>query len=209
MKTRVEIRAAQREDRGGIESVVAAAFEEPVVGDAAGRTVGLVRALDASGATRASLVAVFGGEVVGHVQLSRSWVDARASLVEVLVLSPLAVHPGRQRAGIGTALVAAALAEAERLGSPAVFLEGSWDYYGSRGFAHAGPLGFTRPSNRIPEPAFQVALLPSYEPWMTGALVYTEAFWSQDCVGLRDPLLAQIEEQVEERIEEPTRAQAG
>jgi putative acetyltransferase len=46
---------------------------------------------------------------------------------------------------------------------------------------------------RITDPAFQVALLASYEPWMTGALVYCEAFWAHDCVGLRDPLLADQE----------------
>ena len=32
----------------------------------------------------------------------------------------------------------------------------------------------------------QVALLPAYEPWMTGTLVYSEPFWAHDCVGLRD-----------------------
>jgi putative acetyltransferase len=38
---------------------------------------------------------------------------------------------------------------------------------------------------RIPEPAFQVVKLPSYEPWMTGTLVYSRVFWDLDCVGLR------------------------
>jgi putative acetyltransferase len=28
---------------------------------------------------------------------------------------------------------------------------------------------------------------------MTGALVYCEPFWVHDCVGLRDPLLAELE----------------
>lgn len=47
-------------------------------------------------------------------------------------------------------------------------------------------LGFRRPSLRIPEPAFQVILLPAYEEWMTGTLVYSRVFWDHDCVGLRD-----------------------
>ncbi len=47
---------------------------------------------------------------------------------------------------------------------------------------------------RIPDPAFQVAVLDAHEAWMTGALVYCEAFWALDCVGLRDPLLAELEE---------------
>ena len=28
--------------------------------------------------------------------------------------------------------------------------------------------------------------LPRYEPWMTGTLVYPDAFWRTDAVGLRD-----------------------
>lgn len=185
----MEIRAALAADQNAIEAVAAGAFEE----ETDGQIVRLLRALSDTGALRASLVAVADDEIVGHVALSRSWVDARERLVDVLVLSPLSVSPDRQRAGIGTALIAAALAEAERLGAPAVFLEGSWDYYGPRGFSAATPLGFGSPSPRIPERAFQVARLPAYEAWMTGTFVYCDAFWTHDAVGLRDPLLAQVE----------------
>jgi len=186
----MEIRAARPDDLAAIESVVAAAFEEELDG----RVVRMLHALDSTGATRASIVAVDDHEhVVGHVQLSRSWVDARPALVEVLVLSPLSVAPERHREGIGTALVRAALASAEDLGAAAVFLEGASRYYGRRGFQAAGPLGFGRPSPRIPEVAFQVALLPAWEVWMVGPLVYCEAFWSTDTVGLRDPRLTEVE----------------
>ena len=186
---RMLIRPAGPGEQARVEAVVAAAFaEEP-----GGRVTAMLRALDATGATRASLVAEDGGRLLGHVQLSRCWVDARAALVEVLVLSPLCVAPDRQREGIGTALVAAALEESSRLGSPAVFLEGAPGYYGKRGFRSAVPLGFGRPTVRIPGPAFQVALLPAHEPWMTGALVYCEAFWATDTAGLRDPFLAEVE----------------
>lgn len=152
----------------------------------------LVTALDDSGSTRASLVVEVDAQVVGHVQLSRSWVDAREALVDVLVLSPLSVDPAHQGRGIGTMLLDAARAEAVRLDAPALFLEGDPGYYSGRGWSAGGPLGFVPPSARIPAPAFQVVLLPSYQPWMTGALVYCEPFWSLDCVGLRDPLLAQL-----------------
>ena len=134
------------------------------------------------------------GAVVGHAQLNRSWVDARRALVDVLVLSPLSVDPGHQRRGIGTALLAAAVGAAEAVASPALFLEGSPAFYGARGFGPAGDHGFLRPSARIPGPAFQVALTDAHEEWMTGALVYCDAFWALDCVGLRDPLLAELEE---------------
>jgi putative acetyltransferase len=38
---------------------------------------------------------------------------------------------------------------------------------------------------RIPAAAFQVVLLPAWEPWMVGAFVYNDTFWTLDCVGLR------------------------
>jgi putative acetyltransferase len=38
---------------------------------------------------------------------------------------------------------------------------------------------------RIPDEAFQVLQLAGFEPWMTGTVVYPEAFWKHDCVGPR------------------------
>ena len=38
---------------------------------------------------------------------------------------------------------------------------------------------------RLPDPAFQVVVLPAHADWMTGALVYCDPFWAHDCVGLR------------------------
>ena len=178
----METRAATDGDLAPIEAAVAAAFRE----DRDGRVVRMVRALAASGSARPGLVAVVDGEVIGYAGLSRGWVDAPRELVEVLVLSPLAVSPDRQGRGVGTALLAAAVTTADRGGAPAVFLEGDPSYYGSRGFATGASLGFGRPSERIPEAAFQVALLSAHRPWMVGRLVYPEAFWTTDTVGLRD-----------------------
>jgi putative acetyltransferase len=150
----------------------------------------MVDALVSAGDVVASLVAEVAGEVVGHAQLSRCWVDAPERLLDVVVLSPLAVEPRHQRRGIGTALVAAALETARPAGEPAVFLEGDPDFYGSRGFSPASSLGFGCPSPRIPEPAFQVALIDPELP--RGPFVYCQTFWTQDCVGLRDSRLAQV-----------------
>jgi len=134
-----------------------------------------------------SFVAALGDEVVGHVLFTRSLLDAPRRLVDVLVLSPLAVRADMRGRGIGSALVLRGLAELRCWPEPLVFLEGSPDYYRRFGFRPGGELQFRRPSLRIPEAAFQVVTLPSYKPWMTGTLVYAEAFWRHDCVGLRDP----------------------
>jgi putative acetyltransferase len=186
----LELRPARPTDREAVRRVNGAAFGREKVPD-------MVEALGAAGDVLVSLVAEVSGVVVGHVQLNRSWVDARERLVEVAVLSPLATEPDHQGQGIGTALVAAAVDTARQLGEPAVFLEGDPDFYGPRGFVPGVPLGFEPPSRRIPEPAFQVVLLDEGIP--RGPLVYCQTFWTQDCVGLRDPRLAAVEEQLGSR----------
>jgi putative acetyltransferase len=70
---------------------------------------------------------------------------------------------------------------------PLVFLEGHPTYYPRFGFRRAIDMGFAAPSVRIPSDAFMVYPLPCYESWMTGALVYPDAFWRNDAVGLRPP----------------------
>lgn len=181
MTARTSVRAAGDADREPVLRVVEDAF-----GPEEGPTVArLVTALEDAGHVRASLVAEVDGAVVGHVMVSRSWVDAARALVEVVVLSPLSVAPDRHGQGIGAELLAAAVTEAERLGAPVVFLEGDPGYYSTRGWKAAGPLGFTKPSTRIPDAAFQAVLLAGHEEWMSGALVYCDPFWALDCVGLR------------------------
>jgi putative acetyltransferase len=170
----VQIRVQRPDELPGVRDVIDRAFGREVVAD-------LAEALQDRPSTR-SYVAELDGRIVGHVQLSRSWLDAPEQLVEVLVLSPLSVVPQARHQGIGGALVRHAVREADRLRSPALFLEGSPDYYGRFGFERASTRGFTAPSVRIPDAAFQVVPLPAYEPWMTGALIYADVFWAFDCV---------------------------
>lgn len=178
----VEISAETVDDRAATHGVVSAAFvDEPVVAD-------LVEALRESTAwiDGLSFVAKSEGRVVGHVLVTRALLDAPRRLVDVLVLSPLAVAPAVQRRGVGARLVRHCLDVVATRPEPALFLEGSPRYYGRFGFEPAVERGFRRPSLRIPKPAFQVKLLPAYQGWMTGTLVYAEPFWRFDCVGLRE-----------------------
>ena len=133
-----------------------------------------------------SFVAVADDDLVGHVMISASLLDTAPRLIPAPVLSPLAVAPDRQGAGIGRELVRQALAAATSAGSPFVLLEGDPRYYSRLGFRPAGELGFRKPSLRNPDTAFQVMLLPAYEPWMMGTVVYAWPFWAHDAVGLRD-----------------------
>lgn len=147
----------------------------------------LVAALRRDDPAALSLVVEHDGDIVGHVLFSRSLLDAPRRLLPVQVLGPLGVLPAHQRRGIGGALIRSGLALLEARGEPLVFLEGDPRYYARFGFVPGGAHGFRKPSLRIPDPAFQVRLLPTHQAWMTGTLVYSATFWNHDSVGLRDP----------------------
>jgi putative acetyltransferase len=137
-----------------------------------------------------SLVAERDEQVVGHLMCTPALLDAPRELVTVEVLSPLGVRPDHQRQGVGSALVRCAVELLAARDVPALFLEGDPAYYGRLGFLAGGPLGYRRPSRRIPPAAFQVIQLPAHQPWMTGTLVYPPVFWEHDAVGLRGERLA-------------------
>jgi putative acetyltransferase len=183
---KLSIRAETPEERGEVRKVHALAF-----GDSE-RVPDLVDALRAAKAALPplSLVAAVGDRVVGHVMLTAGRLDALPRLVDVYSLSPLGVLPEHQGHGIGTKLIERALAAADQQDVPLVFLEGSPQYYGKRGFRAAEDLGFRAPTLRYPPGAFQVAQLSAYQDWMTGTFVYSETFWALDCVGLRGERLA-------------------
>lgn len=164
-----------------------------LVDQALGRDEGiaeLVEDLRASGRVEVELVAEDADGVVGHVALERAWVDADEAVIDVLTLSPLSVSPSREGGGLGTRLVEAALAVARDRGEPYVFLEGDPGYYGTRGFGPALERGFLRPTDRIPGPAFQVAVLD--DRGVTGRLIYPDAFWRHHATGLRGERLARV-----------------
>ena len=175
-----EVRPERPDDVAAVREVVAAAFGDEPVAD-------LLDGLRTSTAWRGlSFVAEVAGAVVGHVSSTRGWLDAPDRLHEVLVLSPLSVHPSAQGRGSGSALVRRSLAALEERPEPLVFLEGDPGYYGRLAFRAGAEGGFTAPSTRIPPAAFQWVPLTSYQPSLSGALVYPDVFWEHDAVGLRD-----------------------
>jgi putative acetyltransferase len=182
----VDVRAERTGDRSVVREVHLAAF-----GDRGRVVAKLVDDLHAAvardEALSLSLVAENRGQIVGHVMFTPCLLDAPRRLLPVQVLSPLAVVPAYQKQGFGTALVAGGVELLVERGVPLIFVEGPPTYYSRFGFEPAAGVAFRKPSLRIPDDAFQVLRLPTYERWMTGTLVYPDVFWSNDAVGLRDP----------------------
>lgn len=112
------------------------------------------------------------GELVGFTMLS--YVTAGEG--DVLILTPMAVQPDRQRTGVGKQVVRAAIAAAEARGEPVLLVEGVPSYYPQFGFRSASELGFGRPDPRIPEAAWLALPLAAWDPSVAGAVVYPDFF---------------------------------
>lgn len=188
MPEAVQIRPARPEEQDAFESVVRIAF-----GADGDTVVTVLRELVEREMVFAIVVAEQSGRVVGTVALSLAWVDARDRLAEIALLSPLAVLPDAQRQGIGTQLLDAAVQAAAEMEFPLVALEGDPAYYAARGWEQASDHGLASPSARVPDAACRVRITAHHESWITGRIVYPDTWWRHDTVGLRDPLLAQIE----------------
>jgi putative acetyltransferase len=160
------IEAEQDADHAPVDDVVRRAFAgRPEVAE-------MVAAIRASPRFRPglALVARVGDRVAGFVMLSGTdLVDDAGGRREVLTLTPLAVAPECERRGIGSALVRAALEEAERRGEPLVVLEGSPRYYGRLGFTFAPEHGISMDWARE---GAQVYLLSGYDPRIRGRVEY-------------------------------------
>lgn len=91
-----------------------------------------------------ALVAEEGGELVGHVMLTRlpyephpddtAWKDFSVEDAAFLLLAPLCVREDKRNKGLGVRLVREVLAKAHALGYSAVILVGDAGYYGRMGF---------------------------------------------------------------------------
>ena len=114
------------------------------------------------------------GELVGFTMLSYVELDGRDR--PVLILTPMAVRPDRQRRGVGVAIVQAAVAAAEERGEPLVLVEGVPAYYPRFGFRSASALGLEKPDERIPEDAWLALPLSAHDPSVRGRVVYPDFF---------------------------------
>ena len=163
--------AAVRPEAGGdaeaIRAVHLAAFPTSAEAD-------LIERLHREFDSEISLVAERGGEIVGHVMLSRMSVSAGSRAFRALGLGPVGVLPGAQGGGVGSELIRSALAIASTLGEEVVFVLGEPEYYARFGFTAEAAAPFASP---YAGPYFMALWLrpPSDLP-AAGSAAYAPAF---------------------------------
>lgn len=158
------IRHARASDHQTIASVVEAAFGQP-------DEARLIERLRADGDVLFELVAERDGEVVGHILYSRLWAD-RVELFAAL--APVAVAPGVQNGGLGSALIRRGQETAREFGAHGVIVLGHPAYYPRFGFSREAAAKVSSPYSE--SPAFMAVAL---EPGALDApltVAYPEAF---------------------------------
>ena len=166
------IRPEARADHDAIRRVVTDAFGSEAEAD-------LVEAIRNSPEYIAdmALVAEVAGTIVGHVMISSATIRTAQGDRRIVMLSPLAVAPENQRAGIGGELVRTVTAIAAAAGEPFVVLEGKPAYYSRFGFEFAGALGVDVPlPGWAPPEAGQMLRFANDDAALRGTVIYPPAF---------------------------------
>lgn len=133
----------------------------------------LIEKLHADGLVAASLVAE-DGPVIGHILLSWLRLEMDSRMLRGLALAPMAVAPARQRQGIGSRLVKAAIQAARRIGADAVIVLGHPAFYPRFGFSAQDAAKLASP---FTGPAFMaLELTPGALAGRRGSVVYPASF---------------------------------
>ncbi len=151
-----------------VRAVNVAAFETAAEAD-------LVEALREQAAPLVSLVADDGTAIVGHILFSPVTLTSHPE-PRICGLAPMAVMPGRQRQGVGSALVRDGLERCRQEGFGAVVVLGHAGFYPRFGFAPASRFGIGCEYD-VPDDVFMaLELEPGALNGASGTIRYHPAF---------------------------------
>jgi predicted N-acetyltransferase YhbS len=144
------IRQEKKTEFPVIYDLVKVAFQTAKVSN--GDEQNFVDRLRASGnyISELALVAEDQGELIGHIMLTKTFVDTENGQYPVLLLGPVSVVLERRNQGVGTRLIEEVCRLARAKGHKAVILVGDPAYYHRFGFRSAVDFGITN-TNEIPD----------------------------------------------------------
>jgi putative acetyltransferase len=164
----IEVRLEEREDASLVKAVIEGAFGGPAEADLVDRLRGAEDVF--------SLVAMQGGELVGHILFSPVVIPGMAAHSKALGLAPLSVKPSSQSSGIGTALGHAGIEECRRRGAAAVVVLGHPAYYPRFGFSPAKERGLRCKWSDDEASFMALELAPGALNGCSGLVAYHAAF---------------------------------
>lgn len=115
-------------------------------------------------------------EMIGHILISTITLVTEHGKISTLGLSPMAVKPGYQNKGVGSALVSSALEACKESGYQHIFVLGHPNFYPRFGFASSKTFGI-HPPFPVPAEVFMAIELESGSlAGMQGRIEYPSAF---------------------------------
>ena len=165
----VIVRPEEDRDHLAIYAITSAAFD-------GGEEADLIDRLRQTADPFISLVAEVEGRVVGHILFTPVSFTGPAGASPGIGLAPMAVAPGLQRRGIGSALVERGLEACREAGHQAAVVLGHPEYYPRFGFDRASAHGI-RWEIEVPDEAFMVLeLVPGALEGRSGVVHYHPEF---------------------------------
>jgi len=164
----VQIRPETSEDIPAIHAANNAAFPTRLEAD-------LVDTVRQTAGPLISLVADDGEKIIGHILFSPVTLSEHRD-AQIMGLGPMAILPGEQRRGIGSALVREGLTRCKNLGYGAVGVVGHPNYYPRFGFRPAATFNL-KSEYDVPDDVFMaLELTPGYLQGKAGTIHYHSAF---------------------------------
>jgi len=164
----MQVRIERVEDHDAVRALNREAFGRLAEAD-------LVDAVRAGTGELISLVALHGGDLVGHILFSPVTLAGHTGL-RMMGLGPMAVAPAHQHTGVGSALVRRGLELCRDHGYAVVVVLGHVRYYPKFGFTPAARYGITCEFD-VPDGAFQIIELVSGAlRGVSGIVRYDDAF---------------------------------
>ncbi|MDP6453498.1 MAG: N-acetyltransferase [SAR202 cluster bacterium] len=130
----IEIRREQPGDIAAIARIVEQAF-------GSSDEANLVKMLRDRNKAVVSLVAIYDGEVVGHIMFSQVTIDPPREGFKGIGLAPVAVSPEHENKWIGSKLIRKGLEECKQAGYDIAVVLGDHRYYTRFGFSRASDYG--------------------------------------------------------------------
>lgn len=173
----VLIRQETKEDYKSVFDVVEAAFREMPLSDQTEQF--LVERLRTSDfyIPQLSLVAEWDDTIVGHIMVTKLFIDQGDKKKETLCMAPVSVHHDFQNLGIGSQLVNEAHRISKAMGFRSIILVGHPNYYPRFGYERGSKYGILFPFEAPDEACLALALVPGGLDDLAGMVDFPAVFF--------------------------------
>ena len=118
-----------------------------------------------------SLVCILDGKIIGHVMLTKAFINNK---IPTLIVAPLSVHPDYQRKGVGSLLMKEAHKRAIELGYNSAVLVGHPTYYPKFGYKQLSTWGIKMPMELPEDVCMGIELSPNALKGVSGILSFNK-----------------------------------